>query len=159
MGGFVIGLINQTKKTTGKVDRIQNKELIKEFEGLRLVAYLPTKDDVWTIGYGHTKGVKKGDVITKAQAEAFLEEDLAWVNNAIRRNVKVPLNQNQWDALGSWVYNLGETNLKKSTLLKRLNAGDYNGAADEFLKWVKQGNNTLPGLVRRRKLERALFLK
>jgi lysozyme len=144
--------------------KVQNKDFIKESEGLRLKAYLPTPNDRWTIGYGHTKGVTPNMVITKAQAEEFLSEDLEWVEDAIKRRVLVPLNQNQYDALASWIYNLGEGNLRISNLLRLLNNGDYEGAADEFLKWNKQRNKktgqleVLSGLTKRREKERELFL-
>lgn len=137
--------------------------LIKGFEGKRLTAY----DDgvgVWTIGYGTIKypngvRVKKGDTCTDAQAESYLKNDLVKFESAINRLVKVPLNQNQFDALSSFTYNLGETNLSKSTLLKKLNAKDYAGAADQFLVWNRAGGKVLTGLVRRREAERNLFLK
>jgi lysozyme len=137
--------------------------LIKGFEGKRLTAY----DDgvgVWTIGYGTIKypngvRVKKGDTCTEVQAETYLKSDLVKFENAINRLVKVPLNQNQFDALASFTYNLGETNLSKSTLLRKLNAKDYKGAADQFLVWNKAGGRVLTGLVRRREVERSLFLK
>lgn len=106
---------------------------IKGFEGKRLVAY----DDgvgVWTFGFGTTKypngvRVKRGDKCTEAQAEQYLRNDLITFENALNQLVKVPLNQNQFDALISFTYNLGETNLRSSTLLKKLNAKDYKGAA------------------------------
>jgi lysozyme len=145
--------------------KIRNIDAIKEHEALRLTAYLPTKDDVWTIGWGHTKNARQGMVITEAQAEAFLREDLAWVEAALRRLVKVPVNQNQIDALGSLIFNIGEPSFAKSTVLRRLNAGDYLGAAEAFLMWDKQRDkktgkmNTLRGLTKRRQQERALFLK
>lgn len=137
--------------------------LIKGFEGKRLTAY----DDsvgVWTIGYGTIKypngiRVKKGDTCTELQAENYLKSDLVKFENAINRLVKVPLNQNQFDALASFTYNLGETNLSKSTLLRKLNAKDYKGAADQFLVWNKAGGKVMNGLVRRREAERNLFLK
>lgn len=137
--------------------------LIKGFEGKRLSAY----DDgvgVWTIGYGTIKypngiRVKKGDTCTDAQAESYLKNDLVKFESAINRLVKAPLNQNQFDALSSFTYNLGETNLSKSTLLKKLNAKDYAGAADQFLVWNKAGGKVMNGLVRRREAERNLFLK
>lgn len=144
--------------------KISNKDLIKESEGLRLKAYLPTPDDVWTIGWGHTKGVQPWMTITKEQAEQFLTEDLEWVEEVLRTQVKVPLNQNQYDALASFVFNLGGTNFANSTLLRKLNAGDYKGAADEFPKWNKQRQKNgkmvaLTGLTKRREEERNLFLE
>ena len=137
--------------------------LIKVFEGKRLNAY----DDgvgVWTIGFGtikHPNGVhvKKGDTCTDSQAESYLKNDLVKFENAINKLVKVPLNQNQFDALSSFTYNLGETNLSSSPLLKKLNAKDYTGASNEFLKWNRAGGKVLNGLVRRREAERNLFLK
>lgn len=144
--------------------KISNKDLIKESEGLRLKAYLPTPDDVWTIGWGHTKGVRPWMTITKEQAEQYLAEDLEWVEDVLRTQVKVPLNQNQYDALASFVFNLGGTNFANSTLLRKLNAGDYKGAADEFPKWNKQSQKDgkmvpLAGLTKRREEERNLFLE
>lgn len=137
--------------------------LIKGFEGKRLTSY----DDgvgVWTVGYGTIKypngvRVKKGDTCTEQQAEAYLKNDLAKFEAAINKLVKVSITQNQFDALASFTYNLGETNLANSTLLKKLNKGDYQGAADQFLVWNKAGGKVMKGLVRRREAERALFLK
>lgn len=133
------------------------RDLIKDFEKLRLVAYLPTPDDVWTIGWGHTKGVKQGDVCTVEQAEQYLTEDLDWSEWAVNTLVKVPINQNQFDALVSFTFNLGAGNFSQSTLLRKLNGGDYVGAALEFPRWNKQAGKVLAGLVRRRKAEQTLF--
>ena len=133
-------------------------ELIKMFEGLRLQAYMPTPIDVPTIGYGHTKTAKMGMKITGAGAEALLKQDLGWVEAVVNKNVTVPLTQPQYDALCSFVYNLGGTNFKRSTLLKKLNNKAYSEAADELLRWDKQGSKVLSGLTRRREAERALFL-
>ena len=132
-------------------------ELIKSFEGLELEAYL-CPADIWTIGYGHTGNVKEGDSITKAEAEALLDKDLQTFRNGVKRLVKVPLNENQFGALVSFAYNLGLGSLQNSTLLKMLNAGDYTGSADQFLRWNKSGGKVLTGLVRRREAERAVFL-
>lgn len=143
--------------------RIKNVDAIKEHEALRLTAYLPTKDDVWTIGWGHTKTAKQGMVITEAQAEQLLRDDLAWVEGAIDNLVKVTLTQNQRDALGSLIFNIGATNFSKSTVLRKLNAKDYLGAADAFLMWNKQKDKqtgqmvVLSGLTKRRQQERNLF--
>lgn len=136
----------------------QGLDLIKSFEGLELKAYMPTPIDVPTIGYGHTKTVKMGQTITEAQAEALLKQDLGWVEAVVNKRVTVPLTQNQYDALCSFVYNLGGTNFKRSTLLKKLNNKAYSDAADELLRWDKQGSKVLRGLTRRREAERALFL-
>ena len=141
---------------------VASLNLIKSFEGCKLTAYL-CPANVPTIGWGHTKTVTKADVgkktITQSEADALLLSDLVTYENAVKRLVKVPLSENQYGALVSFTYNLGQGNLANSTLLKKLNAKDYKGAADEFSKWTKVGGKTLNGLVRRRAAERALFLK
>jgi len=131
-------------------------DLIKRFEGVKLKAY---RDSVGipTIGYGHTHAVKDGDVITGQQADEFLREDLAVAELAVNTNVRVPISQGQFDAMVSFVFNLGAGNFVKSTLLKKLNAGDYDGASAEFGRWVQAGGKTLPGLVKRRAAEREMF--
>lgn len=138
--------------------QLHNEQLIKEWEALRLEAYKPTPNDVWTIGWGHTATAKPGMTITKAQAQKLFEKDTAWAVNAVNREVNVGLNQNQFDALVSFVFNIGETAFRKSTLLRKLNAGDYEGAANEFPRWNKQAGKVLRGLVRRRAHEQELFL-
>lgn len=151
----------RTKKEVPPTQRpatgVSDLTLIKDFEGVRLTSY---KDmvGVWTIGYGHTKTAKPGMRITMYGATELLRQDLVWVEKAIKRNVKVPLTQNQYDALASWVFNLGETNLRKSTLLKKLNAGDYTGAGQEMLRWNKAGGKVVRGLTRRREAEVALWM-
>ena len=147
------------KGLSGAPTGIKDVELIKESEGLRLQAYLPTPNDVWTIGYGHTKTAFKGMSITKAGAEALLLHDLAWVETAIDTYVQVPLNQNQYDALASFIYNVGATAFRKSTMLKLLNKGDYAGAAGQFPRWNKQKGKVLKGLTTRRQKEQTLFKK
>lgn len=133
-------------------------ELIKKYEGCILKSY-KCPSGVWTIGYGHTNGVKSGMQITKAQALDYLKQDLNVFEKAVTDYVKVPLNQNQFDALVSFSFNCGSGALKTSTLLKKLNSCDYNGAANEFLKWNKSNGKVLNGLVRRRQEEKELFLK
>ncbi len=131
-------------------------DLIKRFEGLRLTAY----DDgvgIPTIGYGHTKGVALGMTITEEQAVQFLREDLHSAERDIDRLVNVHLCQHQFDALASLVFNIGGTAFRDSTLLRKLNAGDYTGAAVQFDRWVHGGGKILPGLVKRRAAERKLF--
>lgn len=136
--------------------------LIKRHEGLRLHAY---RDPVgtWTIGWGHTESVVRGQTISLHQAEALLAHDVGRAAQAVSRLVTVPLNQGMFDALTSFVFNLGEGRLADSTLLILLNDQDYAGAAREFGKWVKgrvKGRKvTLPGLVKRREAERELFLR
>lgn len=131
-------------------------DIVKEAEGLRLSAYL-CPAGIPTIGYGHTKGVKLGDTCTKEQAEKWLENDFFTAKQDVKAVVKVPLKENQLDALASFVFNLGVRKLTQSTLLKKLNAGDYSGAAAEFDKWVFAGNVKLNGLIKRRAKERKLF--
>ncbi|ABN42257.1 gp53 [Sodalis phage phiSG1] len=136
----------------------QGQRLIQDFEACRLEAY-PCSARVWTIGYGHTGSVKPGDQITVAQAEAWLAEDIAAAEKAVNTLVTVPLSQGQFDALCSFVFNVGRPAFASSTLLKKLNAGEVAGAADEFLRWVHAGPKALKGLKRRRTEERALFLQ
>ena len=136
--------------------------LIKEFEGCRLTAY-KCPAGVWTIGYGHTgtvdgKAVISGMTITAVKATELLKKDLASFEAAVNSYVTVPITQNMFDALVSFTFNCGSGALKTSTLLKKLNAKDYNGAAAEFPKWNKAGGVVLNGLVRRRKREQELFL-
>ena len=133
-------------------------ELIKKYEGYVLKAY-KCPSGVWTIGYGHTNGVKSGMQITKAQALDYLKQDLNVFESAVTNYVKVPLNQNQFDALVSFSFNCGAGALKTSTLLQKLNSSDYNGTANEFLKWNKSNGKVLNGLVKRRQEEKELFLK
>ncbi len=131
--------------------------LIKSFEGLRLKAYQDAVG-VWTIGYGTTRGVKPGQEISEAQAEALLKTDLNRFERAVSQSVRIPVNDNQFAALVSFTYNVGSGALKRSTLLKKLNRRDIYGASNEFLRWNRAGGRILAGLTRRRKAERALFL-
>jgi GH24 family phage-related lysozyme (muramidase) len=136
--------------------------LIKQFEGCRLTAYQDSVG-VWTIGYGWTqpvdgKPIRAGMTIKQETAERLLKTGLVSYENDVARLVKVGLSQSQFDALVSFTYNLGARSLSTSTLLQKLNAGDYAGAADEFQRWNKAGGKVLNGLTRRREAERALFL-
>lgn len=134
------------------------KQLIKVFEGLNTKAY-KCPAGVWTIGYGSTAGVQEGQVITKDQAEILLDQDLGEVAQQVEHALDgTRVNQNQFDALCSFTFNLGAGNLEKSTLLKRVKAGDLKAAANEFLKWNRAGGQILDGLTRRRQAERRLFL-
>ena len=143
---------------------VSNKgvDLICEFEGKRLVAY----DDgvgIWTIGFGTIKypngvRVKKGDTCTLDQAKEYMRHDLIEFEHTVNSSVKVPLNQNQFDALVSLAYNIGSNAFKSSTLVKKLNTGDYQGAADQFNVWVNAGGKRMQGLVNRRDREKLLFL-
>ncbi|WP_145590711.1 lysozyme [Yersinia aleksiciae] len=134
---------------------------LKVEEGERLTGYKDSRG-IPTIGVGHTgvvdgKPVSAGMVISKDRSSDLLRSDLAWVEKSIATNVKAPLTQNQYDALCSLIFNIGATAFANSTVLKRLNAGDYQGAADAFLMWKKAGNDT-EILLPRRQRERALFL-
>lgn len=136
--------------------------LIKEFEGCKLTAYQDSVG-VWTVGYGWTqpvdgKPIRAGMTIKQETAERLLKTGLVSYESDVSRLVKASLTQGQFDALVSFTYNLGARSLSTSTLLRKLNAGDYAGAADEFLRWNKAGGKVLSGLTRRREAERALFL-
>ena len=131
-------------------------EILKYFEGCKLTAYQDSVG-VWTIGYGHTKGVFDGMTITQEEAEQMLLTELEEYEGYIENMVTVPLTQNQFDALVVWIYNLGPTNFKNSTLLKELNAGNYNAAGQEITRWNKAGGKVLAGLVKRREAEAELF--
>ena len=132
-------------------------KLVQSFEGLYLEAY---KDPVgvWTIGWGATEGVREGMKITVAQAEKMLQDELEKFEAAVAEAVKVQLNDNQFSALVSFSYNLGARSLFESILLQLLNEGKFQEAADQFPRWDKAGGQSLLGLSRRRRAERALFL-
>lgn len=132
--------------------------LIKAYEGLVLTAY-KCPADIWTIGYGHTKDVKPGQIITALQADEFLKQDLQMFEKAVNDH-NLNINQNQFDALVSFTYNVGPGNLQKSTLLKKAkqNANDPT-IAIEFAKWNKGGGRILPGLVKRRESESKLYFE
>jgi len=158
-----IHLTQDDKQKPASEYRISNPgiEMIKQSEGLREEAYR-CPGGVWTIGYGHTKNVNEGDKITREKAIEYLIEDLKYTENAVRKNVAVPLTQRQYDALVSFVFNIGTGAFESSTLLKKLNSGDYKGASDEFLRWNKVTINgkksVCDGLTKRREKERNHFL-
>ena len=130
--------------------------LLKYFEGCETVAYQDSVG-VWTIGYGHTKGVVEGMTITEAEADSMLSKELEEYESYVENMVEVELTQEQFDALTVWVYNLGPTNFKNSTLLKKLNSGDYSAVPTEIKRWNKAGGKVLKGLVKRREAEAAMF--
>lgn len=132
-------------------------KLIEDMEGLRLKAYQDVVG-VWTNGYGNTHGVIPGSVITQAQAESDLLSNVAGSEYVVNSVVKVTLTQNQFDALVDFVFNLGSGNFQSSTLLRKLNAGDFAGASAEFPKWNHAGGIVVDGLTKRREAERLLFL-
>ena len=131
--------------------------LIKKFEGCELKAYQCSAGG-WTIGYGHTKDVVEGMEITQEQAEQMLVDELHEYESYINKYVTVALSQNQFDALVSWVYNLGPANLSASTMLKVLNSGEYEDVPAQMKRWNKAGGKVLEGLIRRREAEACLFV-
>ena len=134
--------------------------LIKEFEGCELTAYPDpaTGNNPWTIGYGSTIGVHPGMVITQEEAEQRLVSDVKRFAEGVNQMVTVPMTQGEFDALCSFSFNLGLGNLRSSTLLRKLNAGDKEAAANQFLVWNMAAGRIMTGLTRRREAERALFL-
>lgn len=133
---------------------------IKASEGLRLSAYPDpgSKDgNPVTIGYGSTSGVRKGMTITAAEAEARLVKDLAHAEDTVERLVKVPLNDNQFGALVSFVFNIGSGAFSTSTLLRKLNAGDYSSVPAQLARWNKNDGSVMAGLTRRRAAEAKLW--
>jgi lysozyme len=131
--------------------------LIKKYESCYLKAYLcPAK--IPTIGFGHTNGVKLGMSITKVRAEELLKQDLEYFETSISALVKVPLTQNQFDALVSFVFNIGVNAFRKSTILRLINLKQYASASLEFIRWNKAAGKELLGLTRRRKEELQLFI-
>ncbi|NIF45994.1 lysozyme [Burkholderia sp. Tr-862] len=137
----------------------QGIALIKQFEGLRLARYLDAVGKP-TIGYGHLilPNERFTRPLTSAEAEALLRRDLRGAELNLRKLLHVPVTQQQFDALMSFVFNLGAGRLRSSTLLRYLNAGTSARAADQFLVWNKAGGKPLAGLTKRRQAERALFL-
>lgn len=136
--------------------------IIREFEGFKAEAYLDT-GGVWTIGFGTIKypngqRVKKGDTCTREQADQWLKNDCKWVDACLDKHVAAKLNQNQFDALASFVYNVGEQAFVKSTMLTLLNQNNFTAAANQFDRWVFDNGKRITGLANRRTKEKALFL-
>lgn len=144
--------------TSGRTTGAKGLALIKSFEGLRLKSYPDpgTGGEPWTIGYGHTGGVKPGQVITEAQADEFLRADLARFEVAVNKLCPVTT-QNQFDALVSFTFNVGENALKESTLRRLHNEGAYSQASDQFKRWDKAVGKVMAGLSRRRAAEAQLY--
>jgi len=142
-------------KTSAKV-----RDFIKGFEQLRLKAYPDpgTGGEPWTIGWGHTKNIMRGDRITQEQAEAFFSEDLAVFELTVNSAIKRSMTQNQFDAMVSLAFNIGCSAFAGSILVKKFNAGDVQGAAEEFPKWRNSAGKVMPGLVKRRAAECEMFL-
>lgn len=145
--------VNGVKQTSPK-----GVDLIKRFEGLELKAYPDpgSGGEPYTIGYGHTGGVTPGMKIDQAQADAYLRGDLRRFERAVSA-LAPKTTQNQFDALVSFAFNLGEGNLKSSTLLRKHNAGDYAGAKAEFARWNRASGKVMAGLTRRRAAEADLY--
>lgn len=156
IGGLVgIGYLTKGAWFMSKV-----KNLVKEFEGERLTSYKDVAGK-WTIGIGHLINNNErhliGATISPEESNKLFNRDIKTATNTIDRVVHVPLNESQYAALASFIFNVGATNFLTSTLLKKLNAGDYSGAANEFLRWNKAGGKVVAGLTRRREAEAKLF--
>ena len=159
----LIGFEIPTLSVTGYRD-ISEKgyAIIREFEGFKAEAYLDT-GGVWTIGFGTIKypngqRVKKGDTCTREQAEQWLKNDCKWVDACLDKYVTAKTTKNQFDALASFVYNIGETAFAKSTMLTLLNQNNFTAAANQFDRWVFDNGKRITGLANRRTKEKALFL-
>lgn len=133
--------------------------IIKNFEKFRPTAYKPTKNDVWTAGWGHTHGVTATTTCDQNTAQEWLLEDVEASADDVSRECQVPLSQNQFDALVSLCFNIPEALSEQHTLMQMLNARNYAAAADQFLRWDYQAGTELAGLKARREQERALFLR
>ena len=132
--------------------------LTEQFEGCRLVAYKPVPTDPWTIGFGHTKWVVEGATCTQEEAEGFLAQDILDASNTVNYACHaIFLTQHEFDALTDFVFNVGGGNFLSSTMLRKLKAADFAGAAKEFEKWDMSGGVHLAGLLRRRLGEETLF--
>lgn len=134
----------------------EGKALIKKFEGCKLEAYRCAAG-VWTIGYGTIKNVERGQTITQQQADDMFDHEMKEYETYVNTAVTVPLSQNQFDALVSWVFNLGNGNLQASTMLKVINSGDHAGVPAQIKRWNKAGGKVLDGLIRRREAEALLY--
>lgn len=156
--------IRQITAHTRGVSKILNlsptgEAFIKSYEKLVLKAYKPTPDDVWTIGWGHTKGVKSGQAITQARAQEFFEADVAEAGKIVDRYIKIPLSQSMRDALLSIVFNCGSAPLEPgNSIHTAASRRDYFGMCDAFFLWRKQSGKDLLGLARRRAHEMIMFL-
>ena len=158
-----IGVVKKLLKSEMMEHGVNNMEisqegisLIKKFEGCRYESY-KCAAGVWTIGWGSTKGVSEGMVITHDRAEALLIEDLAVYEEEVNKAVTVDIDQCMFDALVSWTFNLGGANLNASTMLKVLNAKDFENVPEQIKRWNKAGGKVNEGLIRRREAEALLF--
>ena len=131
-------------------------EIVKEFEGLRLMPYQDIVG-VWTVGYGSTTDVTPGEKITQAEADDRLAKDMDEAERCLNNNVSVELNQNQIDALCSWIFNLGCKRFHASTMLRKINEGQFDQASVEMRKWDMAGGKQVDWLIKRRIAESKLF--
>lgn len=154
----VAGCIVSRTKAAGLVVSAVTLVSVALFEGYRGEAYIPVKGDVPTIGFGATENVKMGDRTTPERALVRLLKDVNAHSDGIKKCIEVPVYQHEFDAFSILAYNIGVAAFCKSTLVKKLNAGDYTGACMEIDKWVYAGGRKLPGLVTRRAKERDLCL-
>ena len=136
----------------------QGLALTKSFEGLHLKSYQDCAG-IWTIGYGHTgPSVSSGQAISETQAERLLQGDLAEAAACVNHAVQASISQGQFDAMVDFCFNAGRGNFTQSTLLRKINGGDSQGAAAQFALWIHAGGEVVPGLMRRRSAEAALFM-
>tara|TARA_R100001163_G_scaffold24433_1_gene20282 strand:+ start:23 stop:523 length:501 start_codon:yes stop_codon:yes gene_type:complete len=152
----ILGRLTPAIKESNMKISQEGLSLIKKFEGCELEAY-KCAAGVWTIGYGSTKGVEEGNTITQEEADKLLLDEMEEYEGYINDMVKVDLKQNEFDALVSWVYNLGSSNLSSSTLLQKLNTKEWDDVPNQIKRWNKAGGKVLQGLIRRREAEALLF--
>lgn len=143
--------------TNKMVYSLSGRHLTEQFEGCKLKAYKDSTG-VWTIGYGHTSHVFEGMTCTEPQADLWLQCDITVAANVVNFYVTIQLSQHEFDALVDFTFNLGSGRLHTSTLLKLVNSGKFEEAAQEFEKWGKAGGVAVAGLMRRRIAERDEFL-
>ena len=155
LSSIIEKLLQQKRNSSMNISQ-EGLSLIKKFEGCELEAY-KCAAGVLTIGYGSTKGVEEGDTITQEEADNLLLHEMEEYEGYINDAVTVDLKQNQFDALVSWVFNLGPANLKASTMLKVLNNKEYDDVPAQIKRWNKAGGKVLQGLIRRREAEALLF--
>ena len=153
---FIIKQLLQNKGSKDMNISQEGLSLIKKFEGCEYNAY-KCAAGVLTIGYGHTEGVKEGDLVTQQEADELLKKDVEIFEEEVMKAVTVPMHQHQFDALISWTFNLGGANLNASTMLKVLNQGAYEDVPAQIRRWNKAGGKVLDGLTRRRLAESLLF--
>jgi len=152
----IIEKLLQKKRNKDMKISQEGLSLIKKFEGCELEAY-KCAAGVWTIGYGSTKGVKEGDTLTEEETDNLLLHEMDEYEGYVLEAVEMPLSQHQFDAIVSWTFNLGPSNLKASTMLKVLNKGNYEDVPAQIKRWNKAGGKVLEGLIRRREAEALLF--